>query len=119
MLRPSLAACALAAFGVASSAIAQDPATVGPQVYKQVLDNERVRVFEVTFKPGAKIDTHSHPDHVAYVIGGGKLEITGKDGKTDKFDLKKGQAVFLPAQSHSARNTGKSTTKLVVVEIKK
>ena len=119
MFRISSAACALVSLGVASAAIAQDPATVGPQIYKQVLDNERVRVFEVTFKPGATIDTHSHPDHVAYVLSGGKLEITGKDGKTDVYDLKKGQAVFLPAQSHKARNASKSTTRLVVVERKK
>ena len=115
----SAAVCAIAGvFGIASPAIAQDPAVVGKGIYKQVLDNDKVRVFEVTFKPGAKIDMHSHPDHVAYVVTPGKLNITGKDGKTDAFDLKTGMAVFLPAQAHSANNPGKTMVKLVVTELK-
>lgn len=103
---------------VLPSAFAQDPAKVGPDIYKCTLDNERVRVCEVTFKPGAKIAKHSHPDHVAFVIRGGKLRITGDDGKTQDIDLKPGQAHWLTAQSHSAENVGKTRVRLVVVELK-
>jgi beta-alanine degradation protein BauB len=102
----------------ASSALAQDPAKVGPNIYKCTFDNERVRLCEVTFKPGAKIAVHSHPDHVAYVIRGGTLAVTGEDGKAQEFALKPGQALWLPAQSHSAVNKGKGEVKLVVVELK-
>ena len=102
----------------ASSAFAQDPAKVGPNIYKCTLDNERVRLCEVTFKPGAKIPVHSHPDHVAYVVRGGKLAVTGADGKAQDLSLKSGQALWLPAQSHSAVNSGKTEVKLVVVELK-
>ena len=102
----------------ASSALAQDPAKVGPNIYKCTFDNERVRLCEVTFKPGAKIPVHSHPDHVAYVIRGGTLAVTGEDGKAQEFALKPGQALWLPAQSHSAVNKGKGEVKLVVVELK-
>ena len=102
----------------ASSAAAQDPAKVATNIYKCTLDNERVRVCEVTFKPGAKIPVHSHPDHVVYVVGGGKLTITGADGKAQDVPLKSGQALWLPAQSHSAVNSGKTEVKLAVVELK-
>ena len=102
----------------ASSALAQDPAKVGPNIYKCTFDNDRVRLCEVTFKPGAKIPVHSHPDHVAYVIRGGTLAVTGEDGKAQEFALKPGQALWLPAQSHSAVNKGKGEVKLVVVELK-
>ncbi len=102
----------------ASAALAQDPAKVGTGIYKCTLDNERVRLCEVTFKPGAKMPLHSHPDHVAYVVRGGKLAITGEDGKAQDLSLKSGQALWLPAQSHSAVNSGKTEVKLVVVELK-
>ena len=100
----------LAALPVA--AVAQDPATVGPTIYKQTFDNERVRVFEVTFKKGAEIAMHSHPDHAVYVVAGGKLEITLADGTKNVIDAKPGETFFLPAQSHSAKNIGKSTIKV-------
>lgn len=100
----------------------KDPAKAGPKIYKQVLDNEKVRVFEVTFKKGGKIPDHAHPDHLAYVVTGGQLEITGQgaEGKKEKqkMDLTPGQAVFMPASVHAAKNTGKSEIKLVVVELK-
>jgi quercetin dioxygenase-like cupin family protein len=84
-----------------------DPVTVGPTIYKKVFENDRVRVLEVTFKPGAKIATHAHPDHVAYALTGGKLHITPEKGNAMDADLQPGQAMFLPAQAHAANNGGK------------
>ncbi len=95
-----------------------DPAKVGPKQYKQVLDHERARVFEVTFAKGAKIKAHAHPDHAVYVLSGGKLEITETGKEPQALELEAGQAVFLPAQVHSAKNLGKTPVKLVVFEIK-
>jgi quercetin dioxygenase-like cupin family protein len=100
----------------------KDPLKAGPKIYKKVFENEKVRVFETTFKKGAKIPDHAHPDHWVYVVTGGQLEITGPnaEGKKEKqaLDLTPGQGVFLPATVHSAKNTGKSEVKLVVVELK-
>jgi quercetin dioxygenase-like cupin family protein len=95
-----------------------DPAKVGPKIYKSVLDNERVRVFEVTFAKGAKIAAHAHPDHAAYVISPGKLKITPTNGKAQERELQAGQGVFISAEAHAAENTGTTETKLLVVEIK-
>jgi quercetin dioxygenase-like cupin family protein len=113
-LIPVVAACGW----FATSALAQDPAQVGPSIYKQLLDNPRVRVLEATFAPGAKIATHAHPDHAAYVLAGGTLHVTGATGKTDVYELKKGQTVWLPAQAHAAVNPGKSTVRVLVIELK-
>ena len=35
-----------------------------PEETTLMLENERVRVFSVKFKPGQKTLMHSHPDHV-------------------------------------------------------
>lgn len=108
----------LSLLAIATVSNAQDPVKVGPKIYKQTFENDRVRVFEVTFKPHASIGMHKHPDHVVYVIKGGKLEIAESGKKPAIFDLKPGMTVFIPAQSHSARNLGGGTVKLVVTELK-
>lgn len=116
--RRSVTAAAFTLAVWAMPAGAQDPLKVGSNVYTQVFDNARVRMYQVTFKPGAEVATHSHPDHSIYVIAGGKLRITGADGKAADFDLAAGQALFLPAQTHSAKNVGKGTIRLLVSDFK-
>ncbi len=101
------------------SGLAQEPAKVGPSIYKQKLTNDRVRVFEINFKPGAKIGMHAHPDHVVYVVQGGTLKIVEGTKAPVTMNLKPGDTVFLPAQKHWAQNVGKTHIKAVVVEIKK
>lgn len=98
---------------------APDPTEVGSNIYKKVFDNDSVRMFEVTFKPGDKIALHRHPDHVVYVISGGKLRVSPATGAPQDFDLKAGQAMFLPAQEHSAENVGTTEVKSVVLELRK
>lgn len=97
---------------------AQDPMSVNPQIYNLKLNNDRVRVFVVKFKPGQSIAVHKHPDHLVYALEGGRLMIheVGKDPVT--MDVVTGMTVFLPAQSHSARNLGKKAMRLLVVELK-
>jgi mannose-6-phosphate isomerase-like protein (cupin superfamily) len=97
---------------------AQDPLKVAKNVYKFIMENDRVRVLEVLLRPGDKAVTHYHPDHVVYVLKGGKAKMTSS-GKTDLLDLKTGQAIFLKAQSHEAENIGKTDLDLLVVELKK
>lgn len=117
-LRYALAALAVFAVLPISTNAGQDPKKVDPTIYRQQLENERVRVFMVTFRPGQSIKVHKHPDHVVHAVSGGRLMIheTGKDPVT--MDVKAGTTLFLPAQSHSAKNMGKTTMKLLVVELK-
>jgi quercetin dioxygenase-like cupin family protein len=103
---------------VAATATAQDPLKVGPNIYKKVLENERVRMLEVTFAPGDSIGMHAHPDHAVYAVTGGKLRVTTSDGKTEVADLKAGDPIWFPAVIHGAKNIGTTTLKLVVLELK-
>jgi quercetin dioxygenase-like cupin family protein len=113
-----VALAAAAALPAHAETPSQDPLAVGPTIYKAVLDNERVRILEATFAPGARIGIHAHPDHAAYVLEGGTLNITGTDGKVQVYELKAGQAVWLPAQAHAAENPGKTPVRVLVVELK-
>jgi quercetin dioxygenase-like cupin family protein len=106
------------ALTVSAAPPVQDPLNVDSSVYNLKLSNERVRAFIVQFKPGQSIAVHKHPDHVVHAITGGRLMIheTGKDPV--EMDVAAGTTLFLPAQSHSAKNTGTTTLRLFVVELK-
>jgi quercetin dioxygenase-like cupin family protein len=97
---------------------ADDPLQVAPTMYKLLFENNRTRVMEVTFKAGEKIAKHSHPDHMVYVVEGGKLKISKPDGTSGDNDLKQGQVVWIPAETHWAENTGATTVRLLVTELK-
>jgi quercetin dioxygenase-like cupin family protein len=43
----------------------QDLVKVAPKICKVLLENDRVRVLEIRFKPGGKLPMHSHP---AYIV---------------------------------------------------
>lgn len=75
------------------SALAQDPIKVGPNIYKKLFENNRIRMLEVTFAPGDSIAFHSHPDHAVYVVTGGTLRVTTSEGKTMVADLKAGDPI--------------------------
>lgn len=112
-------AAVLLALAAAPQAWAQDPAVVATDIYKCTFENEHTRVCEVTFKPGAKIASHSHPDHVLYILQPGKLRITDDgSGESADVDFTLGQTVWLPAVTHHGVNIGGTEIKGLVVEFK-
>lgn len=98
---------------------AQDPMKAASNVYKKILlDNDKVRVMQVVFPPGATAAWHSHPDHIIYSSTSGKIEINEKGKPATIFDIKAGTAVFMPAVTHTGKNIGTTTLRLVVTELK-
>ena len=98
---------------------AQDAAKVAPNIYKVKFENERVRVLDVPSNPGDKSDWHSHPGGPFYVLEGGKMKMTTKDGKSTINELKKGQTGYEDAVTHKTENVGKTKVHLILVELKK
>ena len=95
-----------------------DPAKVASDVYTLVQENDRVRIFNVTFKPGQKTVMHGHPDHVVHVVTPYTLRLTLPDGKTQEVPLKAGQVIWMPAGQHAAENIGKTEGRALVIEMK-
>ena len=50
-----------------------------------VMENDRVRVSDVQFKPGEKTPMHTHPNHVVYVFNDGKFKLTPSKGKIQEL----------------------------------
>lgn len=94
-----------------------DPMKVSPDQHKLIKDSSNIRAMIFTAKPGASTPKHSHPDHVIYVIEGGKGEFTSQDGKKQVRELQKGMVVINPATTHSFKNVGNNEIKVLVVEV--
>ena len=109
---------AAALAGLCAPARAQDALAVAPTIYKKVLENERMRVLEGTFKPGAKSPKHTHPEHLLYILSDGAL-VFKQDGKTPyEMTFKRGDAFSLAAQTVTAENDGNQEVRILVVEFK-
>jgi quercetin dioxygenase-like cupin family protein len=94
-----------------------DPLMAASNVYKLLNESDKVRVLEVTFKPNDVAKMHHHPYHVVYALSGGRMRLTS-GGKTQEIEVKTGQVIFLDAQDHEAKNIGKTTLDLLVMELK-
>jgi quercetin dioxygenase-like cupin family protein len=103
---------------IPTAARAEDPLKVGPDVYRLIFENDRVRVMEVDFKPGSKIGEHSHPDHFVYVTSPGTLKISKPDGTSAELKAELGQVLWIDAESHWAENIGTTEVKALIVELK-
>ena len=97
----------------------QDPVIVNSKTIALKLENPRVRVLEATLKPGDKEQTHSHPAYIIYVIEGGKFRNHATDGTVSDGEFKTGDVIYRDAVTHWAENTGDTTIRLVLVELKK
>jgi quercetin dioxygenase-like cupin family protein len=100
-----------------TSAFGQDAVKADPSHYKVLIDNPSVRVMKVSYAPGAKSTTHSHPDAVVVALSAAKARFT-TDGKPQDSDLAAGAAMYTPATTHSVENVGKSAVDAILVEFK-
>ena len=98
-------------------AVAQDPAKVASNVYKMLLENDRVRVLEVRAKPGEKIPMHSHPPYVVYSLSSAKVKFVTPD-TTMIVELKAGEVSWREAEKHAPENIGTTEVHVLVIELK-
>jgi quercetin dioxygenase-like cupin family protein len=96
---------------------ATDATKVAASLYKLKNDTLGIRVLEINYKPGQSSAMHSHGDQALYVLEGGKVEFTGKEGTKNVMEFKKGMAMVVPGDTHSVKNIGTTTLKAILVEV--
>jgi beta-alanine degradation protein BauB len=106
------------AFVRGDASVVQDAAKVNAKFINVKLDNNRVRVFESTLKPGEKEAVHSHPASIIYVLEGGKIRNHASDGTVTETEIRPGDTAYREAQTHWSENIGDTTTRIVLVELK-
>ncbi len=95
------------------------PQEGAPNVYKQIFDNDRIRVSEIKFNVGEKAPMHTHPyPHVVYILEGGELTLSHPDGTSVVMKAKAGDVIWIGAETHEAVNTGTTVLRATVTEIK-
>jgi len=91
------------------------PATATVQV-----DNERVRVTEWSFTPGAATGYHRHEyDYVVVPLMNGRLKLVGPDGEESFAELEAGVSYYREAGvEHDVINASDSDFSFVEIELK-
>jgi len=91
----------------------------GEPVVKEIQQNDRVRVAEVTFKPGDSSPSAKRPMRVVHAIKGGSLERTFEDGSKETAQWKAGETKILTEERpYAIKNVGKTAVQLLVVYLK-
>ena len=109
------------ALGPRAIAAGRDAQGAAKYPIKIVLENDRVRVRDVTFPPGVAdtgMHTHEFP-HVGVILTAGALTFIepGKQTEATKFDT--GSVGFREAHvTHQVANPGKSPMRVIEVELK-
>ena len=84
-----------------------------------LIDNDRVRVIEDKFKPGAESEARARPYRVVRAITGGVLQRIYVDGRKEVIEWKDGEVKFLePSEGYKLKNIGKTEVLLFVVNMK-
>lgn len=94
-----------------------DPVQTNPDLYRVVLENDRVRVLEYLDHPGDQTTPHRHPDSVMVTLSSFRRRLSSTDQEVE-VELPAFQARWLDAQEHWGTNIGDTETRTIFVELK-
>jgi beta-alanine degradation protein BauB len=95
----------------------RDPAATNPDLYRVIMENERVRVLEYRDRPGDRTTPHGHPDSVMVTLSAFRRRLIDGD-RSAEVELTEGLVRWLPAQEHAGENIGDTETHVIFVELK-
>lgn len=108
------AALMLSTAGSAMAADVPPPSSVE----KVLLENERVRVLDVTFKPGAVDKMQDRLARVVRYLTDAHFTVTFADGKSVQRDSMAGTAAWRAPDRTEVTNVGKEEVRLTVTYLK-
>ncbi len=95
----------------------EDPVVTNPELYRIVMENDRVRVLEYRDRPGDRTTPHRHPDSVMVTRSSFRRRLVNPSGHQD-VELEAGVTRWLPAQKHSGENIGATESHALFIELK-
>jgi hypothetical protein len=108
------AALMLSTAGLATAAGVPPPSSVE----KVLLENEKVRVVEVSFKPGAVDKMQDRLPRVVHYLTDTHFTVTFADGKSVQRDNVAGSAAWRAGDRTEVTNTGREEARLTVTYLK-
>ena len=94
-----------------------DATTISGYPARVLADSLGIKPYEFLAMPGDSIPLHMHPDHVIYVIEGGKARINPKGAESTVVDFPAGACFVFGPETHSAKNIGTTNLKLLIVHV--
>ena len=95
----------------------RDPAVTNPDLYRVVMENDRVRVLEYRDRPGDRTQLHGHPDSVMVTLSAFRRRLIHGD-RSAEVELSAGIVRWLPAQEHAGENIGDTESHAIFIELK-
>jgi quercetin dioxygenase-like cupin family protein len=97
--------------------MSHDPVVSNKDLYRVVMENDRVRVLAYADRPGDRTTPHRHPDSVMVTLSGFRRRLSA-DGREMEVELAAGEVRWLDAQEHSGENIGDTECRTIFVELK-
>jgi len=94
-----------------------DRFAMGGESVQKIADTLGIKMFIVTMKPGDSAALHSHPDYAVYVLQGGEMAVTAQGSSRRIVKLESGKGLVIGPSTHTEKNTGKTTIKLLLTHI--
>ena len=102
-----------------STAAGIDATKVSPNTYKVLVENDYMRIVEVTAKPGERDEWHSHLPMAVYLVTDMKIRLHTSDSEFEDIEGKAGQAMWRRSiEKHSMENIGSTDVHIILVELK-
>lgn len=91
-----------------------------PSEARIVMENDRVRILEITLRPKSKVNVETPPnrERFLYMLSDGALVLSPPGRKPYEFALQSGEAVLFPAVSPTVENDTDGTVRALLVELK-
>jgi len=93
-------------------------AKAGTGTTKVIVDNEKVNVIEVRYKPGEASEMRERPPRVVRALTDGTMERTYPDGKKETVKWTAGEVKYFPKDNFANKNIGKKEMVLFVTNLK-
>lgn len=89
-----------------------------PGAPRSLLENDQIRVREITLPPGSKQPAVQRPNTFLYALTDGAIVFTPPGRKGYELTFKAGEALWLPSQETATANEGDREVRALLVEIK-
>jgi len=97
-----------------------DERELGNVATRLLLENDRVKVWEMQLEPGESSDLHRHTlDYLLYILEGTTIDADRPDGTSQSYPVQPGQLIYIP-RGGVERAVNRSTTRFheLLVELK-
>lgn len=90
----------------------------GKKPCEKLHEDDQIRILRCTFPPGGKHVRHQHPTNFVYALSGGKLRVESASGTRDLEVRTDAYVLSKPVPWHEVTNTGDTTERFLVIEMK-